>query len=62
MSRTLSDFFWKRLDLMYLLIVFLPLLGSSVAGFFGSFLGYEGTAIMTTMCISFSSILSLIAF
>lgn len=35
-------------DLMYLLIVFLPLLGSSVAGFFGRFLGSEGTAIMTT--------------
>nr|QGW53569.1 NADH dehydrogenase subunit 5 [Peganum harmala] len=47
---------------MYLLIVFLPLLGSSVAGFFGRFLGSEGTAIMTTTCVSFSSILSLIAF
>jgi NADH-ubiquinone oxidoreductase chain 5 len=40
----------------------LPLLGSSVAGFFGRFLGSEGTAIMTTTCVSFSSILSLIAF
>jgi NADH:ubiquinone oxidoreductase subunit 5 (subunit L)/multisubunit Na+/H+ antiporter MnhA subunit len=38
---------------MYLLIVFLPLLGSSVAGFFGRFLGSEGTAIMTTTCVSF---------
>nr|UBT67849.1 NADH dehydrogenase subunit 5 [Panax notoginseng] len=47
---------------MYLLIVFLPLLGSSVAGFFGRFLGSEGTAIITTTCLSFSSILSLIAF
>nr|YP_010734237.1 NADH dehydrogenase subunit 5 [Echinosophora koreensis]WEG94128.1 NADH dehydrogenase subunit 5 [Echinosophora koreensis] len=47
---------------MYLLIVFLPLIGSSVAGFFGRFLGSEGTAIMTTTCVSFSSILSLIAF
>nr|YP_009519758.1 NADH dehydrogenase subunit 5 [Nepenthes ventricosa x Nepenthes alata]AYC21389.1 NADH dehydrogenase subunit 5 [Nepenthes ventricosa x Nepenthes alata] len=47
---------------MYLLIVFLPLLGSSVAGFFGRFLGSEGTAIMTTTCVSFSSIFSLIAF
>ena len=60
---SLSDFFClKPLDLMYLLIVFLPLLGSSVAGFFGRFLGSEGTAIMTTTCLSFSSILSLIAF
>ena len=50
------------LEIMYLLIVFLPLLGSSVAGFFGRFLGAEGTAIMTTTCVSFSSILSLIAF
>lgn len=47
---------------MYLLIVFLPLLGSSVAGFFGRFLGSEGTAIMTTTCVSFSSILSFLAF
>nr|WKK50027.1 NADH dehydrogenase subunit 5 [Melastoma dodecandrum] len=47
---------------MYLLIVFLPLLGSSVTGFFGRFLGSEGSAIMTTTCVSFSSILSLIAF
>ena len=31
-------------------------------GFFGRFLGSEGTAIMTTTCVSFSSILSLIAF
>ena len=35
-------------EIMYLLIVFLPLLGSSVAGFFGRFLGSEGTAIITT--------------
>nr|WRW54237.1 NADH dehydrogenase subunit 5 [Trapa bicornis]WRW54279.1 NADH dehydrogenase subunit 5 [Trapa incisa] len=47
---------------MYLLVVFLPLLGSSVAGFFGRFLGSEGSAIITTTCVSFSSILSLIAF
>nr|WGH58928.1 NADH dehydrogenase subunit 5 [Sapria himalayana] len=47
---------------MYLLIVFLPLLGSSVACLFGRFLGSEGSAIMTTTCVSFSSILSFIAF
>nr|YP_009493653.1 NADH dehydrogenase subunit 5 [Codonopsis lanceolata]AWN57598.1 NADH dehydrogenase subunit 5 [Codonopsis lanceolata] len=47
---------------MYLLIVVLPLLGSSVAAFFGRFLGREGCAIITTTCLSFSSILSLIAF
>lgn len=50
------------LEIMYLLIVFLPLLGSSVAGFFGRFLGAEGTAIVTTTCVSFSSIFSFLAF
>ena len=61
---SLSDFWLSNHSrkIMYLLIVFLPLLGSSVAGFFGRFLGSEGTAIMTTTCVSFSSILSLIAF
>ncbi|CAL9070197.1 unnamed protein product (mitochondrion) [Musa banksii] len=52
----------NTLDLMYLLIVFLPLLGSSLAGFFGRFLGSEGTAIITTTLVSLSSIFSLIAF
>jgi len=47
---------------MYLLIVLLPLLGSSVAGAFGRFLGSEGTAIVTTTCVSLSFILSLTAF
>lgn len=44
----------------------LSLLGSAFGVFienaFGRFLGSEGTAIMTTTCVSFSSILSLIAF
>ncbi|KAE9619493.1 putative NADH:ubiquinone reductase (H(+)-translocating) [Lupinus albus] len=47
---------------MYLLIIFLPVLGSYIVGIFGSFIGSEGTAIMTTTCVSISSILSLIAF
>lgn len=47
---------------MYLLIVLLPLLGSPVAGAFGRFLGSEGTAIVTTTCVSLSPILSLTAF
>jgi len=38
-------------------IVFLPLLGSSVAVFFGRFLGSEGTAIMTKNILFFSIIL-----
>lgn len=65
-SRSVIVFFLVWLSdhtrIMYLLIVFLPLLGSSVAGFFGRFLGSEGSAIITTTCVSFSSILSLIAF
>nr|ADT62147.1 NADH dehydrogenase subunit 5 [Isoetes engelmannii] len=47
---------------MYLLIVSLPLLGSSVAGALGRFLGSRGTAIVTTTCVSLSFIFSLIAF
>ncbi|KAL0836345.1 hypothetical protein Bca101_088234 [Brassica carinata] len=31
----------------------LLLLGSSIAGFFGRFLGSEGSAILTTTCVSF---------
>ncbi|CAL9238904.1 unnamed protein product [Arabidopsis halleri] len=39
--------------IMYLLIVFLSLLGSVAGTFFGRFLGSEGSAIMTTTCVSF---------
>ncbi|CAH8307708.1 unnamed protein product [Eruca vesicaria subsp. sativa] len=46
------------LEIMYLLIVFLPLLGSSVAGFFERFLGSEGSAILTTTCVSFFALVS----
>lgn len=51
----------KDLFITYLLIVLLPLLGSFVAGAFGRFLGLKGTAIVTTTCVSLSSILSLTA-
>nr|YP_010881069.1 NADH dehydrogenase subunit 5 [Moerckia flotoviana]QDE10619.1 NADH dehydrogenase subunit 5 [Pallavicinia lyellii]WIA66571.1 NADH dehydrogenase subunit 5 [Moerckia flotoviana] len=47
---------------MYLLIVILPLIGSFAAGFFGRFLGSRGVAVVTTTCVSLSSILSRIAF
>ncbi|GLJ56545.1 hypothetical protein SUGI_1227530 [Cryptomeria japonica] len=46
---------------MYLLIVSSPLLGSPVAGAFGRFPGSEGTAIVTTTCVSSSPISSLTA-
>ena len=44
------------LEIMYLLIVFLSLLDSFVAGCFGCSLGKEGTALITTTCVSFSLI------
>jgi len=47
---------------MYLLILFLPLLGSAASGFFGRFLGSRGAAVVTTACVILSSILSCIAF
>lgn len=47
---------------MYLLIVLLPLLGCSVAGFFGRFIGSRGSAILTTTCVLFSAIFSIVAF
>ena len=63
-ERAFHDFLLSdlRLAFMYLLIVFLPLLGSTVAGFFGRFLGVEGSALITTMCVSFSALFSMIAF
>jgi NADH-ubiquinone oxidoreductase chain 5 len=39
-----------------------PLPGSFVAGVFGRFPGSEGTAVVTTKCVSLSFIFSLIAF
>jgi len=39
-----------------MLRLFLPLLGGSVAGFFGRFLGSEGSAIMITTCVSFCAL------
>ena len=47
---------------MYLLLVFLLLLGSLQAGLLGRFLGCRGAAIMTTGCVIMSAILSGVAF
>jgi NADH-ubiquinone oxidoreductase chain 5 len=47
---------------MYLLIVFLPLLGSITAGFLGRWLGKYGAAIVTATCVGLSTLFSLIAF
>nr|QWK44508.1 NADH dehydrogenase subunit 5 [Desmarestia aculeata] len=47
---------------MYLNIVFLPLLGSVIAGFFGRFLGGRGTGLVTMFCVGLSFCLSGLAF
>nr|UNI92477.1 NADH dehydrogenase subunit 5 [Silvetia siliquosa] len=47
---------------MYLNIVFLPLLGSIVSGFFGCFLGGRGSCFITIFCVSLTFFLSCLAF
>ena len=47
---------------MYLLLVFLPLAGSIVAGLCGRYLGYRGAALLTTTLLFFSTQLSGLAF
>nr|YP_009549858.1 NADH dehydrogenase subunit 5 [Cladosiphon okamuranus]AYW52572.1 NADH dehydrogenase subunit 5 [Cladosiphon okamuranus] len=47
---------------MYLNIVFLPLLGSFVVGFFGRFLGGHGSGLISIFCVGFSFLLSGLAF
>jgi NADH-ubiquinone oxidoreductase chain 5 len=47
---------------MYLTIIFLPLLGSIIAGFFGRKTGVSGSQIITCLCIIITAILSITAF
>ena len=47
---------------MYLLIVFLSLIGSSIAGLFGRYLGFYGSAMLTTSCLFVSFLISLFVF
>jgi NADH-ubiquinone oxidoreductase chain 5 len=47
---------------MYLLLVFLPLIGSLSAGLFGRYLGTKGSQIVTTSCLGAASVLSWYAF
>ena len=47
---------------MYLLIVILPFLGFLFAGGLGRFIGFRGAALLSTTCVSFSAVLSCIAF
>lgn len=47
---------------MYLLIVFLSLIGSCIAGLFGRHLGFYGSAMLTTSCLFISFLISLFVF
>jgi NADH-ubiquinone oxidoreductase chain 5 len=47
---------------MYLLIVFLSLMGSCFAGLFGKYLGSWGSSVVTTSCLFLSFLISLFAF
>lgn len=47
---------------MYLLIVFLPLLASLVSGFGGRYLGRRGSALVSTLVVSVSALLSMVAY
>ena len=47
---------------MYLLIISLPLLGATIAGFGGRWLGCYGSSILSTTCVMFSAFLSILAF
>nr|YP_009511883.1 NADH dehydrogenase subunit 5 [Hydropuntia rangiferina]AXI97760.1 NADH dehydrogenase subunit 5 [Hydropuntia rangiferina] len=47
---------------MYLLILWLPLLGSIFTGFFGRFLGHKGSSIISVICVIISMFFSILAF
>jgi NADH-ubiquinone oxidoreductase chain 5 len=47
---------------MYLTLIFLPLLGSIVSGFFGRKIGVKGAQIITCSCIVLTTILSIFTF
>jgi NADH-ubiquinone oxidoreductase chain 5 len=47
---------------MYLSIIFLPLIGSIISGFFGRKVGVKGAQIITCVCVITTSILSIISF
>lgn len=47
---------------MYLTLIFTPLIGSILSGFFGRFLGIKGSPIIATIGLSISMLLSYIAF
>lgn len=49
-------------SIMYLLLVFLSIIGSCLSGLFGRYLGSSGSSFITTGCLFISFLLSLFAF
>jgi NADH-ubiquinone oxidoreductase chain 5 len=47
---------------MYLAIIFLPLLGSIVSGFFGRKVGVSGAQLISCLCVTITTLLAIIAF
>lgn len=47
---------------MYLILVFVPLIGSCIAGLFGRYLGFYGSSLLTTSCLFLSLLISLFSF
>ena len=47
---------------MYLILIFLPLIGSIVAGLFGRFFGPKGSAVITVVCLFITLLTSFFAF
>jgi NADH-ubiquinone oxidoreductase chain 5 len=47
---------------MYLTLIFLPLIGSIISGFFGRKVGVTGAQLITCSCIAITTILSIVVF
>lgn len=47
---------------MYLLVIFLPLLSSLSLGFYGRYLGFYGSSVISLFCLGFSFLFSLLVF
>jgi len=47
---------------MYLALIFLPLLGSIISGFFGRKVGINGSQAITCFCVILTTILAILTF
>jgi len=47
---------------MYLLVVFLPVIGAFVSGFFGRYLGSRGSMLVSTTCVGITALISCFIF